>query len=112
MEDDLDRPHDRDDAVTFRAWSASGGPPREQLYVRPFAGAWSVDAEGLERLLFGRGAAAEAHARRIAKALAQLGRDASVRIYDARDRIAGSIDYFAIEGRMGVDCRRRYPWAV
>lgn len=94
------------------AWTGPGGPRKEQLYVRPRGRAWSVDGQGLEPLIFGRGAAAEAHARRVAKALAQLGCDATVQIYDAADQIAGSIHYYAIDGRLKAAGRDRYPWAT
>jgi hypothetical protein len=70
----------------------------EQLIeVMPVEGGWCVEVLGrLEPILFFSGARAETAARRYALCLAELGRDALVRIHDRQHVIVGDLRYFAM----------------
>lgn len=76
------------------AWSPSGGHFDRMYYVRYLGCAWIVEGHGMDPLTFGSGATAEAHAGRLAVAVATQGCDACVEIYDAAGRFSGSIRCF------------------
>jgi hypothetical protein len=65
--------------------------------VRPAAEGWRVLGGDVEDVVFESGAQAERQARRLALAVARLGRDAKVNVYDARDVLVGAISYFGCE---------------
>lgn len=52
---------------------------------------------GVEPLVFGTGAKAEAHAHLLARKLAYGGADARVQVHDRRERLVGTTRYFADE---------------
>lgn len=96
-----------------QAWSAAGEGVVAQLFsVRPCPTGWRVQGEGLEPLVFARGGHAERQARRLAKGVARLGRDAKVNVYDARGELAGAISFYACRSPPDQDASRRYPWAL
>lgn len=66
------------------------------IVVSPLADGWAVRTAGLEPLVFRSGARAEAQARRLAVALAQLGREVQVRILDRARNLVGAQTYPAL----------------
>jgi hypothetical protein len=57
---------------------------------------WLIDCSaGLEPLVFGSGAKAEAHAHALASRIARTGADARVLVHDRRHRLVGTTRYFA-----------------
>jgi hypothetical protein len=83
-----------------------------RLEVRPFAGAWWVEAEGLEPLSFASGAQAEQQARVLARAFSSAGFDAAIRVHDARQALVGTVMYYAREQPAPPAVQDQYPWAV
>ena len=59
----------------------------------PLAGGWAVFCAGLEPLVFRSGGRAEAQARRLALALAKLGRAVQVRVLDRARNLVGAQTY-------------------
>ena len=95
-----------------QAWSPAGAEGVAcVLVVRACPMGWRLEGEGFEPVVFARGGDAERQGRRVAKSVARLGRDAKVNVYDARDRLAGAITYYACRTPPGADAARRYPWA-
>lgn len=95
-----------------RAWSSAGeGTVASLITIRPLAGGWCVQGEDLEPLVFARGGHAERQARSLAKGFARLGHDARVNVYDARDRLAGCINYFAGVTPPATGETRDDPWS-
>jgi hypothetical protein len=93
-------------------WSPEGEAVVARLFsVRPLGGGWRLQSDGLEPIVFASGGHAERQARRLAACIAQLGRDARVNVYDARDELTGSISYFGCRTPPGPDACARYPWA-
>ncbi len=66
------------------------------ILVAPLAGGWAVVCAGLEPLVFRSGGRAEAQAKRLALALARLGRAAQVRIFDRARNLVGTRIYPAV----------------
>lgn len=66
------------------------------IWVSPLAEGWAVFCVGLEPLIFRSGARAEAQARRLAMALAKLGRAVQVRIQDRARNPVGTLLYPAM----------------
>lgn len=66
------------------------------IVVSPLADGWAVRTAGLEPLVFRSGARAEAQARRLAVALARLGRAVQVRILDRARNLVGDDTYPAV----------------
>jgi hypothetical protein len=60
------------------------------IVVSPLADGWAVLCAGLEPLVFRSGARAEAAAKRLAAALARLGRAVQVRILDRARNLVGT----------------------
>jgi hypothetical protein len=95
-----------------QAWSPAGPGFAALIYVRFVGPGWLVEGQDFESLAFGRGLEAEGEARRLARAYAKVGKDASVMIYDAGDRLAGAIDYYGVQGPLSQGRRSRYPWSA
>jgi hypothetical protein len=69
-----------------------------QLAVRPLGDGWAVDSNlGVEPIVFGSGARAEAHAHAFAQRMAGAGADARVLVHDRAERLVGATRYFADE---------------
>ena len=66
------------------------------IWVSPLAEGWAVFCVGLEPLIFRSGGRAEAQARRLAMALAKLGRAVQVCIQDRARNLVGTLLYPAI----------------
>ena len=66
------------------------------IWVSPLAEGWAVFCVDLEPLFFRSGGRAEAQARRLAMALAKLGRAVQVRIQDRARNLVGTLLYPAI----------------
>jgi hypothetical protein len=64
-----------------------------EIWVSPLADGWTVRCADLEPLVFRSGRQAEAQARRLAVCMADLGRDAHVRIQDRALNIVGTTHY-------------------
>ncbi|WP_068875712.1 MULTISPECIES: hypothetical protein [unclassified Phenylobacterium] len=80
--------------------------------VRPLrSGGWRLQGDEMETVVFNRGGHAERQARALAQGVARLGRDAKVNVYDAGDRLVGSIRYYGCPEPPGPAMRARYPWA-
>lgn len=60
------------------------------IRVSPLADGWGVFCSGLEPLFFRSGGRAEAQARRLAVALAQVGKAIEVRIFDRARNLVGA----------------------
>ncbi len=68
------------------------------LTIRPLGNGWMMDCNaGVEPLVFGTGARAEAHAHLLARKLAGGGADARVLVHDRGQQLVGSTRYFADE---------------
>jgi hypothetical protein len=78
------------------SWSPTGEAEVTFLAVRPIGSAWCVQGEHVESLVFRTGALAERAARRLARAMAQVGADARVSVYDARNVLVGTMSYFGV----------------
>lgn len=64
--------------------------------VRPLPGGWLMDCSaGVEPVVFGSGARAEAQAHALAQKLAGGGADARVLVHDRRHRLVGTTRYSA-----------------
>lgn len=70
--------------------------PQRVIWVAPLADGWAVFCAGLEPLIFRSGARAEAQARRLALALARLGRAIEVRVLDRARNLVGTRFYPAL----------------
>jgi len=66
------------------------------IWVSPLADGWAVLCAGIEPLVFRSGGRAEAAAKRLAKALAKLGREVQVRVLDRARNLVGTELYPAI----------------
>ena len=66
------------------------------IWVSPLAGGWAVLTAGIEPLVFRSGARAEAQAKRLATALAKLGRAVQVRVLDRGRNLVGTQLYPAV----------------
>jgi hypothetical protein len=66
------------------------------ILVSPLADGWAVLTAGVEPLVFRSGARAEAAAKRLAAALAQLGRAVQVRVLDRSRNLVGAQLYPAV----------------
>ena len=66
------------------------------IRVSPLAEGWAVFCVGLEPLIFRSGGRAEAQARRLAMALAKLGRAVQVRVHDRARNLVGTLLYPAM----------------
>lgn len=63
------------------------------IWVQPLAEGWAVICSGLEPLVFRSGGRAEAAARRLALALAKMGRAIELRILDRARNLVGTQIY-------------------
>jgi len=63
------------------------------IWVSPLAGGWTVRCAELEPLVFRSGRRAEEQAKALARCIAELGRDAQVRIHDRAMNLVGAQDY-------------------
>ncbi|MGA0608220.1 hypothetical protein ACO2Q0_19685 [Phenylobacterium sp. VNQ135] len=64
--------------------------------IQPLEGGWRMDCSaGLEPIVFGSGAKAEAQAHALARKLARAGADARVEVHDRGHRLVGTTRYFA-----------------
>ena len=70
--------------------------PKSIISVTPLASGWAVMCAGLEPLIFRSGGRAEAQARRLALALAKLGRGIEVRVFDRARNLVGTQVYPAV----------------
>ena len=66
------------------------------IWVSPLAGGWAVLTAVIEPLVFRSGARAEAQAKRLATALAKLGRAVQVRVLDRGRNLVGTQLYPAV----------------
>lgn len=66
------------------------------IRVTPLAEGWGVFCAGLEPLIFRSGGRAEAQAKRLALALAKMGRAIEVRIFDRARNLVGTHAYPAL----------------
>ncbi|HET6970753.1 MAG TPA: hypothetical protein VFH92_06500 [Phenylobacterium sp.] len=66
------------------------------IWVSPLADGWAVLCSGIEPLVFRSGGRAEAQAKRLAQALAKLGRAVQVRILDRSRNLVGAQLYPAV----------------
>jgi len=64
--------------------------PQRIIWVSPLAEGWAVICSGIEPLVFRSGGRAEAQAKRLAVALAKLGRAVQVRILDRARNLVGT----------------------
>lgn len=64
--------------------------PQRIIWVSPLAEGWAVICSGIEPLVFLSGGRAEAQAKRLAVALAKLGRAVQVRILDRARNLVGT----------------------
>ncbi len=63
------------------------------IWVSPLADGWTVRCAELEPLVFRSGRRAEEQAKKLASCLADLGRDAQVRIQDRSHNLIGTSHY-------------------
>jgi hypothetical protein len=63
------------------------------IWVSPLADGWTVRCAELEPLVFRSGRRAEEQAKRLAACLADLGRDAQVRIQDRSHNLIGTAEF-------------------
>lgn len=78
--------------------------PVRRLFVRPFAAAWWVDAEGLQPLSFSTCAQAEQQAHALARGFVAAGFDASIHVHDAAQVLVGTVIYYAAEVALAAGC--------